>query len=332
MSNASTESRRVAWYGPRQRQLVALVTQSCSARPLPHGQIYTASRISGMVLMSQTACQLGHCLPSPRIIRGQTWAVLRGSQILLPTVSEMKCCHVGNGISAPSEQPWTTSFAAVGAQVFVCQSNSHSLYTGRLQQPWGGSSPPWSLTDIVRIRVFFHARAQRAHDTPPLLPSLPLTYHGQAQKGLEFFLCYQLRPKVQDVGLFLISSLATGGSLLMCLLLFCEAFYNLSAFPALWSLSTLCYLGSRRDTRPICPINRHRSPPQKVEGHDNPIFLISEVSHTLCATTLASPRQKKPKKDWHFAALRRKTTYSDYWKRRCNILSYEDRLRKLFGG
>lgn len=43
----------------------------------------------------------------------------------------------------------------------------------------------------------------------------------------------------------------------------------------------------------------HRSTPQKAEGCDNRIFLISEVSCILIP--FASPRQgKKKKKDWHF--------------------------------
>lgn len=45
------------------------------------------------------------------------------------------CLRRGVAVLAPSEQPQTTLFAAAGARVFVCQSNSHSLWLGGW--PWG---------------------------------------------------------------------------------------------------------------------------------------------------------------------------------------------------
>lgn len=52
----------------------------------------------------------------------------------------------------------------------------------------GGSSPQWSLTDKdSEDQSVFQALAQCAQDAPPLLPSLPLAYHGQAQRGLGLF-------------------------------------------------------------------------------------------------------------------------------------------------
>lgn len=164
---------------------------------------------------------------------------------------------------------------------------------------WGGysgSSPLRSLTDNEKL-CFLQAIEQHPQDTqPPLLPSLPLDIPQTCREGIRATLCSLLRPKVEDVGVLQISSLATDVApppRAACM-------KPLKAIPAPWLLPTLHCPGSWWDTGTTYPITSCESTPLKVEAQevkclDNHIFLVSEVSHALICNYSWQPNTEKAK-------------------------------------
>lgn len=228
----------------------------------------------------------------------------------------MRRCHVGNGTSAPSQQLWTTLFAAAGALVFFLPKQQSLFVAGEVTVAMGEVPHPCDLRLIktARIRVYFQALAQCAQDTTSSAAIPPVDKPWTSTEGLRVISCYQLSLRYSMLvyswfSAWLLVGVCWCSSSSTCRL--CKDFYNLNAFPTLWLLPTLYCPGSQKDTRTTHPVNRHGSTPRKVEaeaeGHGNHIFLIQRYPTHWCNTVLASPRQEKPKKDWFFAALCRKS-------------------------
>lgn len=151
MSNVSTDSGQGAWY--RMRPEVAC--GSCNTITLhghcqmckSAGDFCTVAWTSGMVLTSYTACQLGHHLPSLRIAGCQPWAVLHGSQLLLPAMCEMRWGaamlaaapqHHRSSPELPHLQQWEDRSLFAKATITLCCWKG---YRGHGE----GLSPLWTL-------------------------------------------------------------------------------------------------------------------------------------------------------------------------------------------
>lgn len=304
-----------------QRQLVALVTQSHSAWPLPNVQICRS------VLYSGTS--LGHgvdilgCLPAwpPLALPVDRWVPAMSCSERLPAPSD--CCIWDEVL--PRWQ-WHVGTVTAALNYFICSPGStgpflpkqQSLFVaGEVTVAMGEVPHPCDLWLIktVRIRVYFQALAQRSEDTTFSAAIPPLDKPWTSTEGLRVVSCYQLSLRYSMLvyswfSIWLLIGVCWCGSSSTCSL--CKDFYNLSAFPALWLLPTFYCPGSWKDTRTIRPANRPESTPQKVkaeaECHDNHIFLIQRYPTHWWKTVLA--KTEKPKEDWCFAALCGKS-----WKR-----------------
>lgn len=174
--------RAGAQHGTRPRQLMPWChshtlhshCQMCKSA----GGFYTAARASGTALASCTAASLA----TARRLRGRSGA---SHELLLPAGSGLRGCHIGSSTGHRQGDP-EPPHPHRGAQASVCPSNRGCVYLGR-HSSHGGEPSPLCLCDHPRDRWLIKTlrpRApfpQRAQDNPPLLPSLPLTSHEQAQ-------------------------------------------------------------------------------------------------------------------------------------------------------